>query len=175
MLARFLAGAQGLSILTDIEQRLRAGPYRVVRDVALPGGMRAAVAASRTYFSWKGLVILSQHILVAQIDNADSKSVEALFGAGFAYAKSVNRIPLPRGFQFGYIVLPVIITKTPNPELIRYVAKSPRKHWSLFELPIVVDADSGTASYFHGKALWGYAYFSDMLSVARKYIDRPAA
>jgi hypothetical protein len=164
-----------LSILTDIEQRLRAGPYSVVRDVALPDGMTAAVAASRTYFSWKGLVILSQHILVAQIDSADSKSVEALFDAGFAYGRSVNRIPLPRGLQFGYMVIPVIITKNPSSELIGYVAKSPPKHWSLFELPIVVDADSGTASYFHGKALWGYAYFSDMLSVARKYIEGRSA
>ncbi len=160
-----------MSILTDIEQRLRAGPYSVVRDVSLPGGMTAAIAASRTYFSWKGFVIISQHVVVATIDNADSKSVEALFDAGFKYAKSVNKVPLPRGFQFGYMVIPVIVAKAPSPELIAYVTKSPRKHWSLFELPIVVNANSGAASYFRGKALWGYAYFSDMLSVAKKYIE----
>ncbi len=133
--------------------------------------MTAAIAASRTYFSWKGLVILSQHVVVSQIDNADIKSVEALFDAGFKYGKSVNRIPLPRGFQFGYTIIPVVITKAPSSELIGYVTKSPHKHWSLFELLIVIDANSGAVSYFHGKALWGYAYFSDMLSVAKKYIE----
>jgi hypothetical protein len=158
-------------LIADIEQRLRAAKFEVVRNVQLPGGSTAALAASRAHFSWKGLVILSQHVVVAEIENATVGSVETLFDASFGYAKRVNKIPLPRGFQFGYSVIPTIITKNPSAELIAYVTKSPRKHFALFELPVVIDATSGAVNYFHGRPLWGFLYFSDMRAIVEKYIE----
>jgi hypothetical protein len=158
-------------LIADIEQRLRAAKFDVVRNAQLPGGSTVALAASRTYFSWKGFVILSQHIVVAEIENANVGSVETLFDASFGYAKRVNKVPLPRGFQFGYSVIPTIITTNPSAELIAYVSKSPRKHFALFELPVVIDAASGAVNYFHGRPLWGFLYFSDMRSIVSKIFE----
>jgi len=161
--------------LADIEQRLRAAKFSVVRDVLLPGGSTAALAASRTDFSWKLFVILSHHVIVAEVENATVGNMQTLFDAGFSYAKRVNKIPLLRGLQFAYTVIPSIITKNPGHELVEYVTKSPRKHFALFELPVVIDTASGTVNYFHGRPLWAFLYFSDMRSIVSKCIEgKPA-
>lgn len=164
-----------LPILSSIEQRLRAAKFNVVRDVALPDGSTAALAASRTHFSWKLFVFLSQHVLVAQVENPTVGTLQSLFDAGFRYAKRVNKVPLLRGFQFGYMVIPTIITAQPSRELLGYVSKSPRKHFALFELPVVIDSATGAASYFQGRPLWGFLYFSDMRAIVSKFIEGKTA
>ncbi len=46
-------------VLDRIAAALEGGPFKGSRNVGLSDGRKAAVAASRTYFSWKGLVILA--------------------------------------------------------------------------------------------------------------------
>jgi hypothetical protein len=157
-------------IINGIERRLSEGGYKVARDVALPGGPVAAVTASRTYFSWKGLVVLSQHIVVRQLDNAKSQDVQQLFEAGFRFGKQANRVPLLRGLQFGYMIIPIIVGADPDSAVVQYVSASPRKHWALFEYPVVVDSRDCRAFHFQGKALWGAFFFSDMRQVVERYI-----
>ncbi len=157
-------------IINGIGRRLSEGGYKVSRDVALPGGPVATVTASRTYFSWKGLVVLSQHIVVRQLDNAKSQDVQELFEAGFRFGKQANRVPLLRGIQFGYMIIPIIVGADPDSAVVQYVSASPRKHWALFEYPVVVDSRDCRAFHFKGKALWGAFFFSDMRQVVERYI-----
>jgi hypothetical protein len=77
-------------IIGGMAQRLSEGGYKVSREVALPDGPVATVAASKTYFSWKGLVILSQHIVVRQLDKARTQGFQELFEAGFRFGKQAN-------------------------------------------------------------------------------------
>jgi len=157
-------------IINAIARRLGEGGYKVSRDVSLPEGSVAKVAASRTYFSWKGLVILSQHVVIRQLDNARTQDVQELFEAGFRFGKQANWVPLLRGMQFGYMVIPVIVGTDPDSALVQYVSASPRKHWSLFEYPVVVDSRNCRTFNFQGTALWGAFFFSDMRQVVERYI-----
>jgi hypothetical protein len=157
-------------IINAIARRLGEGGYKVSRDVSLPEGPVAKVAASRTYFSWKGLVILSQHVVIRQLDNARTQDVQELFEAGFRFGKQANWVPLLRGMQFGYMVIPVIVGTDPDSALVQYVSASPRKHWSLFEYPVVVDSRNCRTFNFQGTALWGAFFFSDMRQVVERYI-----
>jgi hypothetical protein len=154
-----------------IADRLRKADYSVSTNVRLDAGIMAAVAASRTCFSWKGFVILSQHVVIARYESAGVQEAEALFKSGFAHARRGNRIPLPRGCQFAFIVIPILVTARPSQELIAYVSKVPPKHWCLFELPTVLDPNSGVAAYYHGRVLWGGLYFSNMRNVISRFID----
>jgi hypothetical protein len=151
--------------------RLHQGGYRVARAAQLPDGTLADIAASRTYFSWKGLVVISQHVVIRRMENATVADMQALFQQGFRFGKKRNWIPLVRGLQLGYMVLPVIITANPRTELVQYAGAPPRKHWALFEFPIVVNETTGQADYFRGTPLWGAFFFSDMRSVAAKFIE----
>jgi len=157
-------------IIDGIARRLSEGGYKVSREVTLPEGPVARIAASRTYFSWKGLVILSQHIVVRQLDNANAQDVQELFEAGFRFGKQANWVPLLRGMQFGYMVIPIIVGTDPDSALVQYVSASPRKHWSLFEYPVVVDSRNCRTFHFQGTALWGAFFFSDMRRVVERYV-----
>jgi hypothetical protein len=157
-------------IIESIARRLSEGGYRVSREVALPNGPVAKIAASRTYFSWKGLVILSQHIVVQQLDNAKTGDIQELFESGFRFGKHANRIPLLRGMQFGYMIIPVIVGANPDSALVPYVSALPRKHWSLFEYPVFVDSLKSKTFSFQGTAVWGAFFFSDLRRVVEKYI-----
>ena len=163
-----------IDIQTMLDQMvgpLEKDGFKVSRNLTLSDGKIAAIAASRTQFSFKGLVILSQHILVQQVDNATISDAEALFDAGFRFAKKANRVPLFRGLQFGFMVIPVLVGSSPDASLVEAVSQCPKKRWALFEYPVVVDLSLNEATYFTGKALWGALFFSDMRSMAEKYIQ----
>jgi hypothetical protein len=157
-------------IIDRIVRRLSEGGYKVSREVVLPDGPVAKVAASKTYFSFKGLVILSQHIVVRQLDNARTQDAQELFEAGFRFGKRANWVPLLRGMQFGYMVIPIIVGADPDSALLQYVSASPRKHWSLFEYPVFVDSRNSKIFHFQGTAVWGAFFFSDLRRVVEKYI-----
>ncbi|HSY90993.1 MAG TPA: hypothetical protein VK812_06440 [Candidatus Binatus sp.] len=157
-------------IIESIARRLSEGGYKVSREVTLPNGPTAKIAASKTYFSWKGLVILSQHIVVQQLDKAKTQDIQALFESGFRFGKHANWIPLLRGMQFGYMIIPVIVGANPDGALVQYVSSSPRKHWSLFEYPVFVDSHNSETFSFQGTAVWGAFFFSDLRKVIEKYI-----
>jgi hypothetical protein len=158
------------NIIESIARSLIQGSHKVSRDAALPGGPVASVTASRTYFSWKGLVVLSQHVVVRQLDNATMQDVQELFAAGFRFGKRANWVPLLRGMQFGYMIIPVIVGSEPDGGLVQYVSASLRKHWSLFEYPVVVDSGKCETFHFQGTALWGAFFASEMRRVVEKYI-----
>jgi hypothetical protein len=157
-------------IVGGIGQRFHTGGYKVFQNVPLPNGPMAALTASRTYFSWKGLIIFSQHVIVRQMDNARLPDIQDLFEAGFRYGKQVNKVPLPRGFQFGYMIIPVIVGADAEVAMVQYACASPRKHWSLFEFPVFVDTRTGQTYCFSGTAAWGAFFYSDMRRLVHEFI-----
>jgi hypothetical protein len=158
-----------------IGQRFSAGGYKVSRDVSLPDGTAATLTASRTYFSWKGLVVLSQHIVARELDSGSAQDMQDLFEAGFRFGKRANRVPLLRGMQFGYMIIPVVIGVDPDSSLVEYVAGQPRKHWSLFEYPVLVDLRNRQTIHFKGTPIWGAFFFSDMRRLVEEYIASSVA
>jgi hypothetical protein len=115
-------------------------------------------------------VILSQHVVVRHIDNATRDDARALFETGFRFGKKANWVPLLRGLQFGYMIVPVLVGESPDAALIQAVSQCPPKHWSLFEYPVVVDLSANRTISFRGTAAWGAFFFSDMREVADTYI-----
>ncbi len=157
-------------VLDQIAAALVDGSFKVSRNVCLSDGKEAGVAASRTYFSWKGLVIMSQHVVVRHVDNATRDDAKAMFDAGFRFGKKANWVPLLRGLQFGYMIIPVLVGESPKVDLVQAVSQCPPKRWSLFEFPVVVDLTANRTICFNGTAAWGAFFFSDMRKVVDKYI-----
>lgn len=162
----------GPDFLSTVAENLTDHKMRVSRNVALPDGTEADLFASRTYFSWKGLVIQSQHVAVRDYhwEAVTPKTAEALFDASFRRAKRVNRVPLLRGMQFGYMVVPCLVVGSASKELIAYAERQPRKRWALFEFPVVVDRSTDRAYYYESTALWGAFFFTDLRKLVEKCI-----
>ena len=153
-------------VLARIATALKGGRFRVRRGVKLSDGKKADIVAWRTYFSWKGLMIISQHVVVRHVDNATGDDAEELFEAGFCFGKKANKIRLFRGLQFGYIIIPVIVGESPGRVFAKDVRRPPRRHWALFELPVYVNLPTSQTLFFKGTDAWGAAFFSDMRKVA---------
>ena len=162
--------AEDFDILSAVHANMREFGLHVSQQVELPDGTVADLFGSRTYFSWKGLVLLSQHVAVQ--DYADTiatpADAQALFDASFRQAKKVSRVPLLRGMQFAFMVIPCLVVATADEALIEYAENRPRKRWSLFEFPVVVDRSRGRIHYYKRTAMWGALFFSDM----RKLVSR---
>ena len=156
--------------LSSVSTNMRDFGLRISSQVQLPDGPVVDLFGSRTYFSWKGLVVLSQHVAVREYAGATASPADAkaLFEASFRQAKKVNRVPLLRGMQFGYMVIPCLVVASADRALIEYAESRPPKHWSLFEFPVVVDRSTGQTHYYNHTAIWGAAFFSDMRKLAKR-------
>jgi hypothetical protein len=154
-------------LVSLLEKNLTASRFKVAREVTLPDETTADLAAARTTFSWKGLVVLSQHFLVRHLGSATPADFYALFDTGFIRAKRVNRVPLVRGMQFGYMVVPFIAVDAVTPEITAFVASRPRRHWSLFEFPVLYDLSTGEAHFYEKTGAWGAFYFSNFRALVR--------
>jgi len=157
-------------LVSLVEKNLGASGFRIARGVTLPGGTPVDLAASRTKFSWKGLVILSQHLLLRHAPSATASDFQAFFDDGFLYAKRVNGVPLLRGMQFGYIIIPFIAVDTVTPEIITFATSLPRRHFSLFEFPFLYDLSTGQTYSYQKTAIWGAFYFSNMRAIAQSSV-----
>ena len=142
----------------------------VSRQVQLPDGPLVDLFGSRTYFSWKGFVLISQHVAVRDYAGAAATpaDAQALFDAGFRQAKKVNRVPLLRGMQFGFMIVTCLVVATADRALIEYAESRRPARWSLFEFPVVVDRSTGRTHYYNKTAIWGAFYFSDMRRLAKR-------
>jgi hypothetical protein len=188
------------TLIAAIEQRLRQAGYDVSLDVELPAAaesgvrhgtvpVRPALVASKFYFCWKCFSYISQNIFIAEIPDAGVAQLDNLSAAGAAFSRQ-NRSPLsyltaeekswlpmrlggtgPRIKARGsYIVIPIVITKSPRPDLLAYCAAKPRLTMPIFRLPTVIDTDSGTLSYYRGRAIWGGSVLSEMRSIPLQLI-----
>ena len=134
--------------LFSIENSLSDSGYLISHDVKLPNDDIAQIVASRTYLSWKGLVIKSQHILISTINNPTIANIKTLYQFGFCFGKERNRVPLLRGVQFGYMIIPVILANEVSKELKNYINSPPKKRWGIMEFPVVWDAISNNINFY---------------------------
>lgn len=157
--------------LEKTNTNLKNAKYRISTVEKLPDSAQIDLLASKTYFSLKGLVILSQHLLISYIENPTLRDEQDLFDRGFKLGKKINKVPLLRGMQFGYMIIPIIATKNVEESLLTYVTNMPPKHWSLFEFPVIVDLAKSQLHYYKKTAIWGALFFSDMRKAVSKYIE----
>ena len=148
-------------LLSTVQRNLDSSQFGVARDVALPNRTNVDLAASRTKFSWKGMVILSQHLFLRHLPAASAADFRELFDGGFLHAKRLNRVPILRGMQFGYLIIPCIAVDAATPDLIDFALRCPRKHWALFEFPVLHDLSTSETYFFHETAMWGALFFAD--------------
>ncbi len=157
--------------LEDITEKISSAQYRINQNFETANSDEILLAASKSVFSWKGFVILSQHILIKEITNPTREDFKTLFNDGFSYGKKQNKIPLLRGMQFGYVIIHCIVSDNITEELITYVEQQPQSHFSLFEFPVLIDKKTKQLHYFKKTPAWGAFFFSDMRQVVKDFLD----
>ncbi len=165
-----MSSAEACKMIDELCRRLKSAGC-VISD-GLPGvdAENRVLMASKTTFSWKGFVFLSQHVVVREISEPKVQDVQQLFDIGFAAAKKVNCVPLLRGMQFGYVVIPVIVAEVVSPEVRHYVCQAPLNRWCLLELPVICNIRTEETWYFKRTNLWGALFFSDLRRLIHQFV-----
>lgn len=74
---------------------------------------------------------------------------------------------LPRGLQNGFASFAIIVSDNIDASAINRVENWSKKHFSAFELPVIIDLKSGKVHYNRSNLIWGMMY-SDFF---KQYID----
>jgi hypothetical protein len=148
--------------LGAIEDRFDHHGYKIAHGVKLSGDWTCDLVAAKTYFTWKGLIFLSQFVFVAQVENPSPADAQSLFEDGLEYCKDGRSLPVRfRGLQAGGMIVPCLVAAGVGKAAVEFANKIPRKHWALFEFPVFHDLATGETHYCRKKGWWGRLFYSD--------------
>ena len=109
-------------------------------------------------FKWKWIATkLKIFSFISYADKIDENLIKTYTEACLKYACK-NKKGLPRGIQNGIVSYSVLASETIDSAAISFVSKSPGKHWSAFEMPIILDLSTGELHYCKGNRAWGAIY-----------------
>lgn len=74
---------------------------------------------------------------------------------------------LPRGMQKGLAIYPVMLQHPLVPDAVAYVKQVPQKHWAAFELPVLLDPQTGQLETLDKTPVWGFAMWNGIKKAAR--------
>lgn len=159
-------------ITENISQELTRARYRIRTGESLHAENICFVASKVKFFpKYIPLSLVSTHIVVMEQDDAAPHDINELFETGFQLAKRINRIPLLRGMQFCYAILPLIIGNNPSSELLLHAATAPKSRFSLFSLPVVINTSTNRVVFFEGFKTVGGMIWPVLQEIVIKHVE----
>ncbi|MDE5419603.1 hypothetical protein L3049_16550 [Labilibaculum sp. DW002] len=102
---------------------------------------------------------LNTFIAISQIEGEITKdTLKDYSSKTYKYALK-NHKGWPRGIQAGVGSISVLIGTSVSKESIDYCKKLSKKHWSAFEIPVIVDLSKMQVIRFDKRPVWGTIYF----------------
>lgn len=156
-------------ITEELAQHLSSERYHI-RTGAELDAQPIRFVASRTKLAFP-MAIESIHIAVLERDRATWHDIKELFKTSFSLGKRINRVPLLRGMQFGYLIIPLIIGREPDVELLSNATLLPKRHWALVEFPVVVDLTCCRVAFFEGYDQEGGMFWPMLQKIVTSHIE----
>lgn len=111
-------------------------------------------------FKWEWFATkLKIFSFIACADNIDENLIKSYTEECLQYACK-NKKGLPRGFQNGVVSYSILASESIDSSAISFVSKRPAKHWSAFEMPIIVDLSKKELYFYKENIIWGALYDS---------------
>lgn len=121
-------------------------------------------------FSWFATQ-LNTFISVSQFDNIITKEIIEDFSKSSLKYSLKNHKGWPRGFQSGIVSISVLVGDNITKDAIEFCENFSKKHWSAFELPIIVDTANKRTIRFKSSPIWGTVYFNYIIELIETKID----
>lgn len=130
------------------------------RQVNLSG--LETLVAYEEVFKWEWIATkLKIFTFLSYADKVDEDLLKTHTKNCLQYAYK-NKKGLPRGLQNGIVSYSILASENIDPSAITFVSKKPKKHYSAFEMPIIVDLSKNELYYYKDKIVWGALYDSYM-------------
>ncbi|QIB68999.1 hypothetical protein Ami103574_06530 [Aminipila butyrica] len=123
------------------------------------GGFDALVIYDEV-FKWRWLATkLKIFSFVTYADKIDEHLIKSYTQNCLHYACK-HKKGLPRGLQNGVVSYSILVSDNIDSSAISFVSQRPTKHWSAFEMPILVDLSKKELYYYKENMIWGALYDS---------------
>lgn len=109
---------------------------------------------------------LKNYSFVSHVDKIDLEDIISYTSECTNYAVK-NYKGLPRGIQNGVTSFNVLVSANVTEAAKKFATSRPKKHFSLFEMPIIYDLASREIYYYKGTPIWGSIYYKYF----REYIE----
>lgn len=157
--------------LATVSERLTQDGFDVTSNVSVDGQI-AGIWAARRNFQASMFSTVATFVVVRLDDSIDAARFTAFSAACFQAA--VERTGGVRGLGSSGVCFAVTVTPHADPTLVAAVERTPpRKHWSSFEFPVLVDLGANTVTFHRQRVLWGAAYVGRFRRDAERWLQPP--
>lgn len=110
---------------------------------------------------------LKQFTFISKADTISGEAIKTYSAGCIDYALKKYK-GLPRGVQNGVGSYSVMVSDNVDESAIVFATSRPKKHFSAFEMPVIVDLKNQRLYYYNKTPLWGAVYYKHF----REYIER---
>ena len=122
-------------------------------------------------FKWRWFATkLKIYSFVAYLPSISKQDIAEYSKECLHYARN-NYKGLPRGVQTGVISFNVLASENIDAEAISFSESPPKKHFAMFEMPIIYDLSGENAHYYKKEQIWGSVYHSFFMEYIEKNFD----
>lgn len=109
---------------------------------------------------------LKQFSFVSSAEYISAEIMQNYSAQCFDYALKEYQ-ELPRGLQNGVVSFNVLVSNKIDEAAVQFSLLRPKKHFSAFEVPIIVDLSKEKIYYYQKTPIWGAIYYKHI----REYIE----
>ena len=112
------------------------------------------------FFKWKWFATkLKIFSFVFYSEKVDEQQISHYSSSCLEYAIK-NKKGLPIGWQNGIACYSILASENIGQDAVKYATSRPSKHFSAFEIPVIIDLSNKDLLYYKGEVIWGAMYNS---------------
>jgi len=111
-------------------------------------------------FRWRWFAVqLNTFIIIGSTnERIDKNRIEEFSTACYKYAIKNNK-GWPRGLQSAIVSISILKGNNIDDSAVKFCTVLNKKHWSAFEIPVLLNSSSNVAFRFKENPNWGFLYF----------------
>jgi hypothetical protein len=122
------------------------------------GGFDASIAfESRFELEWFASK-LKMYSFISYVEKIDEDTIKKYSKECFEYSRK-NYKGLPRGIQNGVVSFSVLVSDDIDKSAVDFAKSRPKKHFSAFEMPIIIDLKNEQLIFYNQTPMWGGMYY----------------
>ena len=145
---------EGAKFCTVCGQPAGAPPARAAAPAASPADLCAWQFYSTRMSA--ALAKMKQFFFLREMEGADGAQAQ-VFAEACVQRALANYPGLPRGFQNGVVIYPVLCQQRATPGALEYVRALPKNHFAAFACPMLFEYATGNLYYGTELPVWGFA------------------
>ena len=160
--------------ITQIIDRLKNNNYNIkyhIKDKIHNESLDFVCLAKKTEFEFIRFGFVSTVFIISRHASPEISDLERYSSVCYKIARKSNRIHPPRGFMYGFLCFPVVITEKLNEKTTTFIRHLDMpKHWAASERLVVINMSDSKLYYSEKRPFWGSLYHDLDISIINYFL-----